>query len=73
MKCPLFMAVATQMAGHVDLLQLDCLKADCAWWDIDLEECGFYVGFKALDRIDRILTDIKDKMPHAGQFTKEGR
>ena len=69
MQCILLRQMMIAYTGEDFPKRTCCLKKKCAWWDIDLEQCCEVTKAKALDRIERILTDIKDKMPHAGQFT----
>jgi len=70
MKCPLT-SIGYLASERMDATKkCECGKADCAWWDIDLEQCSEVTKAKALDRLERVMADIRKKMPGAGQFTR---
>jgi len=70
MKCPL-LAIGYLSIGDQALDEkCECLKEECAVWDRDLEQCSEVTKAKALDRLERVMTDILEKMPGASQFTK---
>jgi hypothetical protein len=48
----------------------DCLKEDCAWWDETQAVCSIKNISQQLGYISSDLTQIEEKMPHAGQSTK---
>jgi len=47
MKCPLLFKVVFQELPNVNVVNSDCLKEECAWWD-DGDECCmvFEIGAK---------------------------
>ena len=49
---------------------MDCMEKECAWWDENNKLCDIRVSAIALDWMHEFMKEIKDKMPHAGQFTK---
>jgi len=67
MKCPLLKYRDDISSGRFPYDVRDCLQAECAWWDIVLEDCSFRVASKALDRLERTLSEIKEKLPQARQ------
>ena len=70
MKCPLAAAACIIRQGDLDKVTDDCLKEECAWWDKDNARCGLMTLASYLGFISIHLEQIKEKMPHAGQFTK---
>lgn len=39
MKCPLLTIALSAVAAKSVVHYPECLKADCAWWDLEGEEC----------------------------------
>lgn len=70
MKCPLFTMECLNLNGTFDGKGADCLKEECAWWDSAYEMCVVRSLARLLDGVLMDLNQIRDKMPHAGQFTK---
>jgi hypothetical protein len=40
MKCPILTATSERLTGMTEYPPLDCLQAECAWWDEHLEGCS---------------------------------
>ena len=70
MKCPLFVMSYMLKVGEAPTHQADCLKEECAWWDTAYELCVLRSIARLLDGVLMDLNQIRDKMPHAGQFLK---
>ena len=70
MKCPLKRSKYVWPSGQEECLFEDCLKEECAWWDNREDMCNVTtLADKITDMRDTFI-QIRDKMPHAGQFTK---
>ena len=70
MKCPLLSASITTEDRRQGYQEWDCLEEECACWDKAREMC---VGSSLLVEIallTKVLSDIRDKMPHELQFRK---
>jgi len=70
MKCPLLAIVHLNQAGREGMRYATCLKDEWAWWDDGPECCIFKSGTYTLIALSQEIAEIKDKMPHANQFTK---
>ena len=70
MKCPLFGAGYIASGKVNGSISLDCLKEECAWWDLEGQFCIALSAGIALINIDQRLKQLVEKMPHADQFTK---
>ena len=70
MKCPLFVLHVLKEPGKVDLEKLNCIQADCAWWEPKIGKCAVLRIWQALQDIHEILHDIEARMPHEGQFRR---
>jgi len=70
MKCPLFRAANITSDFDSSWSGDDCLKEECAWWDVEMGQCSINSLKSNLENIVLRLRDLVDKMPHAGQFTK---
>lgn len=63
MKCPL-LCLGKLAVGEITQDELsDCLKEECAWYDIGLGVCGIRVIGSALDVIRETLEAIEGKIP----------
>lgn len=71
MKCPRRKRYVKNSEGGWDELFLPCIKEDCAWWNEHNNECCFISTGKVLNAISTYLYEIKEKIPYAGQFTKD--
>jgi len=70
MKCPV-LRHAEMSSGTPYLTEgSDCLKEECAWWDGRFSQCIIFTSAEALYNLRNDIKDIKDKMPHEGQFRK---
>ena len=67
MKCPLLSI--TCAASNLPLTKLtdDCLREECDWWDEDTFACAIWSIMRGLDALGKVLREIEQKMPHAGQ------
>ena len=70
MKCPLRLIGFEGDLGLAEFPQVDCLGEECAWWDAQSNGCSVYLISRSLMGIFDIGVDIKEKMPHTGQFRK---
>ncbi|MBA7580035.1 hypothetical protein ES708_21921 [subsurface metagenome] len=70
MKCPLFYMMNYTQAGELGYKVGDCLKEECAWWNEKDEECSVKLAASFIAGMGMNLAEIKDKMPHEGQFRK---
>jgi len=70
MKCPIMTAGRMTCDDPLDFTYVDCLKEECAWWDATAGGCSIYLISRSLMGLVDTAIDIKEKMPHAGQFTK---
>lgn len=70
MKCPLSREVRYDEGYYVTGDFKDCLKEECAWWDEERMCCHIRTLSKQVDRLADRANEIRDKMPHANQFTK---
>ena len=70
MRCPL-LAHKTYIPDDWPMqVYEDCLKEECAWWQSELQNCIVYQIGMEIGTLCLFLEEIKEKMPHAGQFTK---
>ena len=44
------------------LRNIDCIKARCAWWDIEEDLCGMLSAVHELDRLNETLWEIIRKV-----------
>ena len=65
MKCPLFMATATHLSGHIDLLHIECPKEECAWWDNVGNSCVALSIYQELRLLVGACAPIADLVPPA--------
>lgn len=70
MKCPMLTMYAATFKTPEEFKDRDCLKEECAWWGKDIVGCSILGLEASLSQIGVVLLEMKDKMPHAGQFTK---
>jgi len=70
MKCPLLLAGAYGGNPDWEAVSIDCLKEECAWWDVANGHCALIELNRMLYDINATLVALVKKMPHAGQFTK---
>jgi len=70
MKCPLRYIETRYPDEQIGREQLDCLKEECAWWVKASESCAMEAIPRIIGYVGSELKTIKEKMPHAGQFTK---
>ena len=70
MKCPLKMVRVEEPNTTPYYRTVDCLKEECAWWSKAVGACSILGLETSLSLIGAILLEMKDKMPHANQFTK---
>lgn len=68
MKCPKTFHSESVIGASEQWVWEDCLKKECAWWDRGSEECGVLSLTGELHWLKEIWSQIRDKMPHAGQF-----
>lgn len=62
MKCPLLTIASCIAYPDKNIMWTDCLKAECAWWDINSNGCSVYLISRSLMVIVDIGVDIKEKM-----------
>lgn len=70
MKCPLLLINKDTVRPAYDPHITDCRKEECALWNKTQEECNLVTITVELYNTSCFLKDIRDKMPHAWQFTK---
>lgn len=70
MKCPRAIAWHWETGHKPQFSYGDCFKEECAWWDKSQSWCVVRALAMELVNIFGTLDEIKDKMPHAGQFPK---
>uniref|UniRef100_A0A6H2A4G3 Uncharacterized protein n=2 Tax=viral metagenome TaxID=1070528 RepID=A0A6H2A4G3_9ZZZZ len=70
MKCPLVFSSNVTGMGEQRFVFADCLKEECAWWTPWDSSCAMLTIARWLNLLGDDIEEIKDKMPHAGQFTK---
>lgn len=70
MKCPLTYKEKVSYYQGRDYGIEDCLKGECAWWDADNGRCILLTIGSKLAYLHSAIKDIRDKMPHEGQFRK---
>ena len=63
MKCPLFTMKSPVISQSQTLLQVECLKQDCAWWNKTSEQCIFPELINLLIAIGNVLGKIESKLP----------
>ena len=63
MKCPLFTMKSPVISQSQTLLQVECLKADCAWWNGSSERCAVPELINLLIAIGNVLGKIESKLP----------
>ena len=68
MKCPLLVAGDNAQPSCDMTTQTDCLKERCAWFDKDQEQCADLLISTGLWVISKELREMKEEMPHEGQF-----
>ncbi len=66
MKCPLLILAYTYVPGPTVENVGDCLKEECAWWDIETEGCCILAIRECLSGIGEELNIIRGKMPTKG-------
>ena len=70
MKCPVMTAGNFERFPPEKDEFIDCLKEECAWWDEIDERCVLVTLVDKIADMRDDLIQIRDKMPHTGQFTK---
>lgn len=70
MKCPLLTIGIVNPSGLRKGKWNDCLKGECAWWDSGPDCCILKSATYILLALSQEMAEIKEKIPHAGQFTK---
>ena len=68
MKCPLLMPRWIGMPEVIKDSQVECIKEECAWWQEEIGNCIIYQLGMEIGTLTSFLEDIRDKMPHEGQF-----
>jgi len=64
MKCPLLIIANFLEAGRNSPTEVDCLQAECAWWDKVQSQCVALSVGDWLENIHSILSGVLNKMPH---------
>ncbi len=67
MKCPLFIMNDTRAQLGEETEVGDCIKEECAWWDIPHDRCGVVLVGDELSSIQWELQELREMMPHEGQ------
>jgi len=70
MKCPLAVDNVMVYEGETIFKRGDCLKEECAWWLPQGNCCSIASLAIDLGELMSFTEDIRDKMPHQGQFTR---
>ncbi len=70
MKCPLKCIGDYSLELMMDNPAFECLKEDCAWWQVGDEQCSVLNLTEGIADIAHWLGDIKNNMPHEGQFKR---
>lgn len=70
MKCPLTTIVKVAPANPKAEDWCDCIKEECAWWDVNAGGCSVYLISRSLMYLFDVTVDIKEKMPHEAQFRR---
>jgi hypothetical protein len=68
MKCPVMSRPIVTIDAPWELEQIDCLKADCAWWDDSLELCSVRVIAQFMVGTGVGIRSIADRMPFKVQL-----
>ncbi len=63
MKCPLLNPEKSTNKYGVAINTGDCLKADCAWWEMGVERCAVLDLAHAMDGLKTVLEEICDSLP----------
>jgi len=70
MKCPLTFKTGYFLPGEWSVRGGNCIKEECVWWLKGAGYCTLPWVAEKLFHIEMLLAEIKDKMPHKGQFTR---
>jgi len=70
MRCPLFEMVERTKGNVINEVDVECIKAYCAWWDKIYERCDPTGLLRTLNRLTNTLSEIERRMPHAEQFNE---
>lgn len=62
MKCPIRYNVWVDKDNKPILLDQDCLKEECAWWDSDLTRCVMLSIPTYLNTLDRSLNNLAKEL-----------
>jgi len=70
MKCPILSAPTARTAFTEHFADIDCLEEECAWWMPELSLCAVNQFAHHVWLMEGSIAEIREKMPHVGQFTK---
>ena len=70
MKCPLLTIASVWATPEQKIKALDCLKEECAWWNVGFECCVLHALRDDLNEISSALQGILIKMPSLEAFKK---
>ena len=70
MKCPLITQALMSKRYDSSFTGDNCLKEECAWWVKASESCAMEAIPRIIGFVGNELKDIKNNMPHEGQFRK---
>uniref|UniRef100_A0A6H2A368 Uncharacterized protein n=1 Tax=viral metagenome TaxID=1070528 RepID=A0A6H2A368_9ZZZZ len=70
MKCPLIREFDYHDGKETQVVMLNCLQAECAWWDEILKRCSVKTLGTCLDGILLTVKELYKKIPHEAQFRK---
>ena len=70
MKCPLLVSGWWSKEPGFKTSKTDCLKQECAWWNVGLECCHIREIAVSLEVLSDSLDEISAKMPSGQSFVK---
>ena len=68
MKCPLFIMSDTRVQLGEETEVGDCIKEDCAWYDLATGCCSVLSISRLLTAVGNVLGNIHADMPSRSQF-----
>lgn len=70
MQCPLLSMILYHREGFLPGGGAECLKEDCAWWQVGDEQCAILNLTEGIALAAHWLGEIANKIPHEAQFRK---
>lgn len=63
MKCPVLTSTSERLTGMTEYPPLDCLQAECAWYDVVMKECCILIIGRNMVGIGINIHNIAEDMP----------